>query len=68
MVCISGGSAFHIARLYKAKVQGIDLSTNMVSMAREYLGKMEESVRKTVSAIRAKKSSNIIESMIVASF
>lgn len=45
----SGGSAFHMARLYSAKVHGIDLSKNMVSIATEYQRGMEESVRENVS-------------------
>jgi phosphoethanolamine N-methyltransferase len=47
--CGIGGSAFHIAREYGAKVHGIDLSTNMISMAVKYQAEMEESVRKNVS-------------------
>jgi len=47
--CGIGGSAFYIARTYGAKVHGIDLSTNMISMAVKYQGDMEEAVRKNVS-------------------
>lgn len=46
---ISGGSAFHMARLYNAKVHGIDLSRNMISIGVEYCQEMEESVRENVS-------------------
>lgn len=38
-----------MARLYSAKVHGIDLSKNMVSIATEYQREMEESVRENVS-------------------
>lgn len=45
----SGGSAFHMARVYTANVYGIDLSANMISIALDYRKEMEESVRKNVS-------------------
>lgn len=48
-ISFSGGSAFHMARLYNANVHGIDLSRNMISIAVEYQREMEESVRQNVS-------------------
>lgn len=47
--CGIGGSAFYIARTYGSRVHGIDLSSNMISMAVKYQAEMEESVRKAVS-------------------
>lgn len=47
--CGIGGSAFHIARTYGSQVHGVDLSSNMISIAVKYQGEMEESVRKLVS-------------------
>jgi len=47
--CGIGGSAFHMAREYGAIVHGVDLSSNMISMAIKYQGDMEEDVRKRVS-------------------
>lgn len=41
-----------MARLYNAKVHGIDLSTNMISIADQYLREMEESVRKNVRLLK----------------
>lgn len=38
-----------MARLYNVNVHGIDLSTNMISIAVEYQREMEESVRENVS-------------------
>jgi len=47
--CGIGGSAFHIARTYGTRVHGVDLSSNMVSMAVKYQAEMEDNVRKNVS-------------------
>jgi len=47
--CGIGGSAFYIADKYGAKVHGVDLSTNMISMAIKYQGEMAERVRKNVT-------------------
>jgi len=47
--CGIGGSAFYIARNYGSLVHGVDLSTNMISIAVKYQAEMEESVRKAVS-------------------
>jgi len=47
--CGIGGSGFYIARNYGATVHGVDLSSNMISMAVKYQGDMEEKVRKLVS-------------------
>lgn len=46
--CGIGGSAFYIARTYGSKVHGIDLSSNMISMAVKYQAEMEDAVRKAV--------------------
>jgi phosphoethanolamine N-methyltransferase len=35
--CGIGGSAFYMARDFDVKVVGIDLSSNMISLAKEYL-------------------------------
>jgi len=47
--CGIGGSAFLIARTYGSSVHGIDLSSNMISMAVKYQSEMEDAVRKAVS-------------------
>ncbi|XP_037036442.1 phosphoethanolamine N-methyltransferase 1-like [Bradysia coprophila] len=47
--CGIGGSAFYMARTYKVNVHGIDLSANMIGMAKEYREEMEDSVRKNVN-------------------
>lgn len=47
--CGIGGSAFHIARAYGVKVHGVDLSSNMISMAIKYQAEMEDEVRTNVS-------------------
>ncbi|KAJ6644490.1 Phosphoethanolamine N-methyltransferase 3 [Pseudolycoriella hygida] len=47
--CGIGGSSFHMARLFKANVHGVDLSANMVSIANEYRLEMEDSVRENVT-------------------
>jgi len=47
--CGIGGSAFHMAREYGVKVHGVDLSTNMISIAVKYQAEMEDNVRKNVS-------------------
>jgi len=47
--CGIGGSAFYIAGKYGAKVHGVDLSSNMISMAIKYQGEMEEKIRKNVT-------------------
>jgi len=47
--CGIGGSGFYIARTYGARVHGVDLSSNMVSIAVKYQAEMEEGVRKKVS-------------------
>lgn len=52
-IYVSGGSAFHMARLHNAKVHGIDLSKNMIAIAVENQSEMEESVRRNVSCIKA---------------
>ena len=39
--CGIGGSAFHMAQNYKVNVHGIDLSKNMIKMARESAAQME---------------------------
>lgn len=46
--CGIGGSAFYIARTYGSRVHGIDLSSNMISMAVKYQAEMEDAVRKAV--------------------
>ncbi len=49
--CGIGGSAFHIARTYGSRVHGVDLSSNMISIAVKYQGEMEDAVRKSVCCI-----------------
>ncbi|KAK4029973.1 phosphoethanolamine N-methyltransferase [Daphnia magna] len=46
--CGIGGSAFHMAREYGAEVRGVDLSTNMITLALENQAKQEEEVKKKV--------------------
>ena len=46
--CGIGGSAFHMARQYGVQVHGVDLSTNMITMAIKYQAEMEDAVRKNV--------------------
>ncbi len=43
--CGIGGSAFYLARTYGAHVTGVDLSSNMVGIARENRDKMEPGVK-----------------------
>ena len=44
-----GGSAFFMAKAFGVTVEGVDLSSNMVDIARENLCKMSEDVQKNVS-------------------
>jgi len=46
--CGIGGSAFYIARKFGAQVHGVDLSTNMISIAINYQAEMEPNVRNKV--------------------
>jgi len=46
--CGIGGSAFHMAREYGVEVRGVDLSTNMITLALENQARMEEDVKKKV--------------------
>ncbi len=46
--CGIGGSAFHMAREYGVEVRGVDLSTNMITIALEMQAKQEEEVKKKV--------------------
>lgn len=46
--CGIGGSAFHMAKLYGAEVRGVDLSTNMITIALENQAKLEDDVKKRV--------------------
>jgi len=46
--CGTGGSAFYMARTYGVEVYGIDLSTNMLDIAREYRETMEPDVKHRV--------------------
>lgn len=48
MGCGIGGSAFHMAREYGVEVRGVDLSTNMITLALENQAKQEEEVKKKV--------------------
>ena len=48
--CGIGGSAFHMVRQYGVEVRGVDLSTNMITIALELQAKQEEEVKKKVSA------------------
>lgn len=43
--CGIGGSAFHMAKLYGAEVRGVDLSTNMITIALENQAKLEDDVK-----------------------
>jgi len=49
--CGIGGSAFHMAREYGVEVRGVDLSTNMITLALENQAKQEEEVKKKVITI-----------------
>ncbi|XP_047492053.1 phosphomethylethanolamine N-methyltransferase-like [Penaeus chinensis] len=44
--CGTGGSAFYMARHYGVHVHGVDLSTNMIHIAIERQGKLEEPLKK----------------------
>jgi len=44
----TGGSAFYMARRYEVDVNGIDLSNNMIGLAREYRDTMEAEVKHRV--------------------
>lgn len=46
--CGIGGSAFYLARQYGADVHGVDLSTNMVSIANENRSEMSPGVKHRV--------------------
>jgi len=46
--CGIGGSAFHMASTYGASVRGIDLSTNMITIAIEYQAKQPDNVKHNV--------------------
>ena len=47
--CGSGGSAFFMARHYGVHVTGVDLSSNMISLAKDRLTREEEIVKERVS-------------------
>ncbi len=47
--CGTGGSAFYMARSFGVEVLGLDLSTNMLSIANEHKATMEENVQNLVS-------------------
>ena len=49
--CGIGGSAFHMAREYGVEVRGVDLSTNMITLALENQAKQEDEVKKKVIKI-----------------
>jgi len=44
----AGGSAFYMARMYDVDVHGMDLSTNMTGIAKEYRNQMEPAVKHRV--------------------
>lgn len=46
--CGIGGSAFHMARKYGVEVRGVDLSTNMITIALENQAKQEDEVKTKV--------------------
>jgi len=46
--CGTGGSAFHMARKYGVHVHGVDLSTNMIGIAKDYRAEMEPEVKHRV--------------------
>jgi len=47
--CGIGGSAFYMARKYGVTVHGVDLSSNMISLAQKYQAEMEENVKDKVT-------------------
>lgn len=47
--CGIGGSAFHMARKYGVEVRGVDLSTNMITIALENQAKQEDEVKTMVA-------------------
>ena len=47
--CGTGGSAFYLARKFGVEVLGVDLSTNMLTIAEEHKAEMEPEVRARVS-------------------
>jgi len=46
--CGTGGSAFYMARKYEVFVHGVDLSENMIEIAKEYREEMEPAVKHRV--------------------
>lgn len=56
--CGIGGSAFHMAREYGVEVRGVDLSTNMITLALENQAKQEEEVKKKVILSSSSPSPN----------
>lgn len=46
--CGTGGSAFFMARHYGVSVHGIDLSTNMINIAKDRLSREEKSIQEKV--------------------
>lgn len=46
--CGTGGSAFFMARHYGVSVHGIDLSSNMIAIARDRLNREEETIKQKV--------------------
>ena len=48
--CGSGGSAFFMARQYGVQVTGIDLSSNMINLAKDRLVREEKIVKERVSS------------------
>ena len=49
--CGIGGSAFYMAREYGVEVRGVDLSSNMITLALENQAKQEDAVKKKVIII-----------------
>ncbi|XP_071531398.1 uncharacterized protein [Panulirus ornatus] len=47
--CGTGGSAFFMARYYGVSVHGVDLSTNMINIARDRLAREDKEVREKVT-------------------
>ena len=59
--CGIGGSAFHMASTYGASVRGIDLSTNMITIAIEYQAKQPDNVKHNASFLSSVRWKQIDE-------
>ena len=52
--CGTGGSALYLSRQYGVHVHGVDLSSNMIHVAIERQGKLEQEVKMRVSVLEVK--------------